>query len=259
MHRISNIISAHDKSSDSVSRNFPFTVFFNTHLVHKTLFNGSFTEDYAAATECYHYLQKLFSELAQYRPLEIIRGAEERAKFVVDACKVAVAVVGQTKAFENYDSIVVEEAHNMLQFDTLFHGHMKRLLLIGDESAPTTSTRNGTLRNFSHLDLSLFHRVCRLELYKAPIRLTDQGRLRPSLASVVPIFTSSLTHTTLFDVHNAGFSFDHQIINVGDYTGKGESLPRSGAWVNLGEAEYIVAVYMYMRYVPTIRELTISD
>lgn len=66
----------HDKSSDAVLRNFFLTDFFNTHLVHKTLFKGSFSEDYKSATECYQYLKKLFSELAQYRPLEIIRGTE---------------------------------------------------------------------------------------------------------------------------------------------------------------------------------------
>lgn len=71
--------------------------------------------------------------------------------------------------------------------------------------------------------------------------------MRPSLAKIVSLFESSLPHTKLFSTHNAGFEFDHQVINVGDYLGKGEMQPRKKAWVNLGEAEYVVAVYMYMR------------
>ena len=48
---------------------------------------------------------------------------------------------------------------------------------------------------------------------------------------------------------NAGFSLDYQIINVPDFNGVGESSPSPFFYQNLGEAEYMVAVYMYMRLI----------
>jgi len=46
---------------------------------------------------------------------------------------------------------------------------------------------------------------------------------------------------------NAGFSFDYQLINVQDFNGVGESQPTPFFYQNLAEAEYVVAVFMYMR------------
>jgi len=48
---------------------------------------------------------------------------------------------------------------------------------------------------------------------------------------------------------NAGFSFDYQLINVPDFNGVGESQPSPFFYQNLAEAEYVVAVYMYMRLI----------
>ncbi|RUP52306.1 LOW QUALITY PROTEIN: AAA domain-containing protein [Jimgerdemannia flammicorona] len=48
---------------------------------------------------------------------------------------------------------------------------------------------------------------------------------------------------------NAGFIYDYQLVNVGDYNGVGESEPVPYFYQNLGEAEYIVAVYQYMRLI----------
>ena len=46
---------------------------------------------------------------------------------------------------------------------------------------------------------------------------------------------------------NPGFAYDYQLVNVADYQGRGESEPQPYYYQNLGEAEYIVAVYMFMR------------
>ena len=46
---------------------------------------------------------------------------------------------------------------------------------------------------------------------------------------------------------NAGFRYDYQFINVPDYKGKGETEPSPHFIQNLGEAEYSVAIYQYMR------------
>ena len=46
---------------------------------------------------------------------------------------------------------------------------------------------------------------------------------------------------------NAGFAHSFQLVNVADYNGIGESTPQPYFYQNLGEAEYVVAVYQYMR------------
>ena len=43
------------------------------------------------------------------------------------------------------------------------------------------------------------------------------------------------------------FSHEFQFIDVGDYKGKGEDQPTPHWMINLGEAEYAVALFMYMR------------
>ena len=46
---------------------------------------------------------------------------------------------------------------------------------------------------------------------------------------------------------NPGFAFDYQLINVGEFNDVGETEPNPYFYQNLAEAEYVVAVYMYMR------------
>ncbi|KFG56231.1 putative aquarius [Toxoplasma gondii FOU] len=80
-----------------------------------------------------------------------------------------------------------------------------------------------------------------------------QGRARPSLAALyswnyrrlgnLPAVVESERYITA----NPGLSFDFQFINVEDHAGKGETSPLPYFYQNLGEAEAVVALYMYMR------------
>jgi hypothetical protein len=44
-----------------------------------------------------------------------------------------------------------------------------------------------------------------------------------------------------------GFGYEYQFMDVGDYQGRGESEPHPYYYQNLGEAEAVVATYMFMR------------
>ncbi|KAA0193465.1 Intron-binding protein aquarius [Fasciolopsis buskii] len=98
---------------------------------------------------------------------------------------------------------------------------------------------------------SLFARLVKLGV--PTVQLDAQGRARPSLSSLYSWRYKNLTdlpHTMVepqFRLANAGFRFDVQLIDVGDYKGVGESEPSPYFYQNLAEAEYVVAVYMYMR------------
>ncbi len=227
-------------SNALVSDHFPFSNYF------KITFQGSYETDMSTADQCYRYLTKIFDELSQYRALEIIRGETERYQYLLDNARIVVATVNQVPV-DQFDTVIVEDAHNMLQFDTLIQDRrLQRLVLIGDETAPTSSVRNPILCTCNHMDMSLFHRVCLLDI-SPPIRFYDQAKMRPSIAALVPLYTSSLLHTQ--DDHNQGFAYTHQVINVGDFMNRSEIQTRANVWVNIGEAEYIVAVYMYMRLI----------
>lgn len=56
-----------------------------------------------------------------------------------------------------------------------------------------------------------------------------------------------MLHNQEFKLANAGFVNEYQLIDVPDFDGKGEYQPTPYFYQNLGEAEYVVAVYMYMR------------
>merc|ERR1712241_1112068 len=87
------------------------------------------------------------------------------------------------------------------------------------------------------------------------IDLDAQGRSRPSICSLynwrykaLGNLPHVLNHHD-YQTANAGFSYDYQLINVPDFNGIGESQPSPFFYQNLAEAEYIVAVFMYMRLI----------
>ena len=51
----------------------------------------------------------------------------------------------------------------------------------------------------------------------------------------------------IFNRANPGFRHEFQLVDVGDFNGAGESVPEPHFVQNLGEAEFVVAVFMYMR------------
>lgn len=58
-----------------------------------------------------------------------------------------------------------------------------------------------------------------------------------------------IASTEAYQHANAGIAYEYQLIDVGKYQGKGETEPVPYFYQNLGEAEYIVAMYQYMRLV----------
>ena len=56
-----------------------------------------------------------------------------------------------------------------------------------------------------------------------------------------------VSQNQFYRVGNAGFVNTFQLIDVPEFQGKGEFCPTPYFYQNLGEAEYIVAVYQYMR------------
>ena len=90
------------------------------------------------------------------------------------------------------------------------------------------------------------------------IQLDMQGRARPTICELYNWRyekLGNLPHTSTwpeFRTANAGLVWDYQLIDVGDFNGVGESEPSPHFFQNLAEAEYCVALFMYMRLLGNI-------
>ena len=111
--------------------------------------------------------------------------------------------------------------------------------------------KSSALRRFAHFEQSLFARLVRLGV--PAVTLDAQGRARESLAKLYAWRYSKLDtlnivkENAVFARANAGLAHTAQLIDVPDYAGQGETAPTAHFFQNLGEAEYVVALYMYMR------------
>jgi intron-binding protein aquarius len=106
-------------------------------------------------------------------------------------------------------------------------------------------------RQYANFEQSMFLRLVRLGV--PTINLDQQGRWRPSIADLFRWRYGDLgdlpyiMKSPEFARANAGFQYDYQFIDVPDYQGQGEREPSAHFIQNLGEAEYAVALFQYMR------------
>lgn len=128
---------------------------------------------------------------------------------------------------------------------------LQRVVLVGDHFQNSPVIQNVALKSCSNLDQSMFARLVRLGV--SCINLDKQGRARPELASLYGWRYNNLGTLDIvkqkpeFQQANAGFRHEFQFIDVGDFKGQGEERPSPYFIQNLGEAEYAVAIYQYMR------------
>ena len=111
--------------------------------------------------------------------------------------------------------------------------------------------KNTAFKRFSNMEQSMFTRFVRLGV--PHVLLDKQGRMRPSLADLYRWNYKGLgdlphvAQREAFSLANAGFQHEFQLVDVGDFQGMGEVVPSPHFIQNLAEAEYVVAVFMYMR------------
>jgi intron-binding protein aquarius len=127
---------------------------------------------------------------------------------------------------------------------------LKRVVLIGDHHQLPPVVQNPAFRDFANMEQSMFTRLVRIGV--PTVVLDRQGRSRESIAKLFKWNYPGLgdlvgVNEGLFKSGNSGFKWDYQMIDVGDYGGKGEMEPKAHYLQNLGEAEYVVGVYMWMR------------
>lgn len=222
------------------------------------------------ANGCYRHISKIFSELADIVPFEILRREREKANYLLTNEARIIAMTTTHAAIRrgeiaslgfHYDNVVMEEAAQITEIETFMPLAMqkptnnqmplKRVVLCGDHLQNSPVIQSLAFRHYANLEQSLFSRLVRLGV--PTVNLDQQGRARSSIAKLYQWRYSKLDdlphvqNQAEFLQGNAGFKFDYQFINVPDYKGHGESEPTPHFIQNLGEAEYAVAIYQYMR------------
>ncbi|KAG6005876.1 hypothetical protein E4U43_000530 [Claviceps pusilla] len=222
------------------------------------------------AAGCYRHIGRIFSELQDIVPFEILRRERERANYLLtnEARIIAMTTThaairrGEIAALGfHYDNVIMEEAAQITEVETFMPLAMqkpvdrdmplKRVVLCGDHFQNSPVIQSLAFRHYANLEQSLFSRLVRLGV--PTVILDQQGRARPSIAKLYSWRypkLDNLQHVQSqpeFVRANAGFKFDYQFINVPSYKGRGESEPTPHFIQNLGEAEYAVAIYQYMR------------
>lgn len=252
-----------------VTELFPFKEFFAD--APRVLFAGQdFAADWAQAEGCFRHLRNVFQELEEIRPFEVLKSQGDRVNYLLMKQAKIVAMTCTHAALKRreflelgftYDNLLMEEAAQVLEIETALplllqraedgQSRLKRVILIGDHHQLPPVVKNTALQKLSSMDQSMFTRFIRLG---APyVELNAQGRARPSLAALYNWRYRDLgdlprvATQPAFLAANPGFAFEYQLIDVPDFLGKGEIEPIAHFYQNLGEAEYLVSVYQYMR------------
>ena len=221
-------------------------------------------------------VEDLFVALEETRPFELLRSGGDRGDHLVVTQAKIIAMTCTHAALKwpqlveelrfKFDNVVMEESGQILEVETFIplmlqgvdvvtgHG-LKRVTLIGDHHQLPPVVKSPVLAGVGNLDQSMFARLIRLGV--PAVVLDAQGRMRPSLRSLfgwrypelgdLSHVASPGPDSAFAAESNPGFALPFQVIDVPDYQGEGERTPSSYFYQNLGEAEYVAAVYMYAR------------
>ncbi|XP_017876403.1 RNA helicase aquarius [Ceratina calcarata] len=252
-----------------VDEEFPFHKFFDN--APQPLFKrNSFEEDIEIACSCFRYIERIFAQLEEFRAFELLRSGLDRSKYLLVKEAKVIAMTCTHAALKRrelvdmgfkYDNILMEESAQILEIETFIplllqnpqdgYNRLKRWIMIGDHHQLPPVIKNMAFQKYSNMEQSLFARFVRLGV--PTVDLDGQGRARPSICNLYNWRYKKLGNLVHVEnspeylVANAGFLYDFQLINVEDFNGVGESEPSAYFYQNLAEAEYCVAVFMYMR------------
>lgn len=265
-----DVANEDESSVSAIVSSFPFHQYFDN--APQPLFPSDATKETVLdiAKGCERHIDKIFSELDDILPFEILRSSKDKTNYLMIKEARIIAMTSTHAAMRrqeisdlgfHYDNVIMEEAAQITEIENFIPlalqkpkdgvSPLQRVVLCGDHLQNSPIIQNLAFRQFANLEQSLFLRLVRLGV--PTINLDRQGRARPSIAELykwrypkLDNLPSVLTEPDFLH-SNAGFKYDYQFIDVGDYKSSGESQPSPHFFQNLGEAEYAVAIYQYMR------------
>ena len=259
-------IARWDEENDSEAGHlFPFKRFFASH--EGAIFPGSLSleEQERRGKLCMRSIRDVFNELKEYRAFELLRNGRHRTDYILTnqarivAMTCTHAAIARQRFLESeftFDTLVVEEAGQILELESFIpfllqevkEGEgcrLKRVVYLGDANQLPPIVQSPVLAHIAHLDQSLFARLLRLGV--PSIQLDAQGRCRASLAKLFSWRYADLRNLAHAEVEfkraNACLRYEYQMIDV---EGE-ESEPMPHVLQNRAEAEFVVALYQYLR------------
>jgi len=254
---------------------FPFYDFFTDTPTPLFTSQESKEQAFEVAKGCERHIRRMFEELADIRPFEILRSQRDKSNYLLVKEARIIAMTSTHSAMRRqeisamgfrYDNVIMEEAAQITEIEAFLpfmlqaprqidsapaENALQRIVLVGDHLQNAPVIQNAAYRSYANLSQSLFQRLVRLGV--PHIMLDAQGRSRPSIADLYKWRYPRLTNLPFtstapeFRSANAGLRHEYQFISVPDYKGQGEIEPSPHFVQNLGEAEYAVALYQYMR------------
>lgn len=265
-----DLADAVESTAEDVVASFPLHYYFSD--APQPLFPSDASKEVVLdiAKGCERHINRIFTELEDILPFEILQGSKDKTNYLMIKEARIIAMTSTHAAMRrqeicdlgfHYDNVIMEEAAQITEIENFIPlalqnpkngvSPLQRVVLCGDHLQNSPIIQNLAFRQFANLEQSLFLRLVRLGV--PTINLDRQGRARPSIAELYKWRYQNLENlpNVMTDPEylyaNAGFKYDYQFIDVGDYKGAGESQPSPHFFQNLGEAEYAVAIYQYMR------------
>lgn len=251
-----------------VASRFPFLEFFAN--APGVLFEGrEQAADLRRARGCFRHLRTMFTELEECRAFELLKGQGDRSNYLFTKQAKIVAMTCTHAALKRkefvrlgfkFDNLLMEESAQILEIETFIpmilqrtedeRNRLKRVIMIGDHHQLPPVVKNVAFQKYCHMDQSLFTRFVRLGT--PYIELNAQGRARAPIAKLYNWRYRGLgdlksVQEGRYALGNGGFAHEFQFVDVPDFEGQGEFEPTPHFTQNLGEAEYLVSVFQYMR------------
>ncbi|MCJ1401489.1 hypothetical protein MMC11_004703 [Xylographa trunciseda] len=265
-----DIVRSDASGADEARSLFPFYHYFQDAPQPLFPSEASKAQILDIAKGCERHIEKIFAELEDIRPFEILRSPKDKANYLLIKEARIIAMTSTHAAMRrqeiadlgfHYDNVVMEEAAQITEIENFIplalqnprDGKLplQRIVLCGDHLQNSPIVQNLAFRQYANLEQSLFLRLVRLGV--PVINLDQQGRARSSIAELYKWRYTQLgdlpnvLNGGEFQLANAGLRYAFQFIDVPDYKGAGEMQPSPHFIQNLGEAEYAVAIYQYMR------------
>ncbi|ODV59258.1 P-loop containing nucleoside triphosphate hydrolase protein [Ascoidea rubescens DSM 1968] len=272
-------IKNEEKSSKYLIRFYPFFDFFSKldRLIDKNkLESEKYNDSFTILTRHYESIVSIFDKLESFRPFEVLTNLKAKTNYILLKHAKVVAMTSTYVSMRNddlkemglsFDNVLIEEAAQLTEINTVIplllansrksDNSLKRVIFIGDHNQNRPIIQNPSLKQFSKADQSLFERFIKLGL--PYFKLNYQGRARSEIVYLYNhIYSESgfsngilnlehIENSTEFILSNPGFNNVCQFINVSKYHNQGETEPSPNLIQNLGEAEFAVALYCYMR------------
>jgi intron-binding protein aquarius len=200
---------------------------------------------------------RIFEKLNEVAPFEILRSLKDRSQYllcnqarVVALTSAALCSQSELLKSKNFKVSTLIAESQMLEVETLLalsvgQKNLERFVIVGDELDLPPVVTNKQLSEENNFQQTLFERLVRLGAHT--VTLDTQFR---SPKAISHCWTWKYNIATPHESSNNkvnGVKYIAQFVDVPDFNGQGETQPMLHQFQNLGEAEFIVAFYMYLR------------